>query len=216
MKQCSRCKESKPFTAFGINRREKSGLRPECRECRALETKRDSKKIQARVIAWRKANPEKYQASLEKHSLSKRRQEAKWRETHKEHKAATDRRWFEKTYAEKPKKFRDQYLAWQKKYPDRARALNSRGAARRREAMAVGDCTPQQWEAILAYYHHRCAQCGAEGSLTIDHFIPLVRGGHHESQNLWPLCDACNHRKHARMPVQPAPPHAIAFLLEAS
>jgi hypothetical protein len=48
---------------------------------------------------------------------------------------------------------------------------------------------------------HRCASCGkpeTEGFLTIDHIVPLARGGTHEAANIQPLCLPCNMRKHAR------------------
>lgn len=45
---------------------------------------------------------------------------------------------------------------------------------------------------------HRCRQCKATEDLTVDHIIPLVRGGAHDEGNLQTLCRPCNSRKGAR------------------
>lgn len=34
----------------------------------------------------------------------------------------------------------------------------------------------------------------------VDHYIPLVKGGKHEEENLRLACPTCNHKKHAKMP----------------
>lgn len=46
----------------------------------------------------------------------------------------------------------------------------------------------------------RCANCGAGGRLTLDHRIPLSRGGTWKRGNLQLLCDKCNSEKADRMP----------------
>ncbi|MGE4283733.1 MAG: HNH endonuclease [Clostridia bacterium] len=41
-----------------------------------------------------------------------------------------------------------------------------------------------------------CVVCAAEKDLTIDHIIPLSRGGTNEITNLQVLCRKCNSKKH--------------------
>jgi 5-methylcytosine-specific restriction endonuclease McrA len=38
----------------------------------------------------------------------------------------------------------------------------------------------------------KCAHCGRPGLLTVDHKIPLSRGGSNWPSNLQPLCFRCN------------------------
>ena len=79
MKTCSTCKEVKPLTCFGKDKRSKNGLRSQCKECekkyringeknRDLEKKhthakqyRDKHKDveRARLLKWKTENPEK-------------------------------------------------------------------------------------------------------------------------------------------------------------
>lgn len=46
---------------------------------------------------------------------------------------------------------------------------------------------------------HKCVKCGSTDDLTIDHIIPLSRGGKDEAINLQTLCFKCNLRKGSRI-----------------
>lgn len=67
-----------------------------------------------------------------------------------------------------------------------------------RRARSVGTVTPAAWQAVLERYHHRCAYCGADGKLTMDHVVALAKGGRHEPANVVPACARCNSRKGTR------------------
>jgi hypothetical protein len=49
---------------------------------------------------------------------------------------------------------------------------------------------------------HRCAYCGAQGQLTIDHVVPLSRGGDNNQENLAAACRPCNASKKDRTPAE--------------
>ena len=56
------------------------------------------------------------------------------------------------------------------------------------------------WEQALADYGYRCAFCGDdERQLTVDHIIPLSRGGGNWSFNIRPLCAPCNRTKESQL-----------------
>lgn len=42
-----------------------------------------------------------------------------------------------------------------------------------------------------------CACCGSTNNLTIDHIIPISRGGKNERSNVQVLCEPCNLKKGA-------------------
>ena len=55
-------------------------------------------------------------------------------------------------------------------------------------------------------FNYKCACCGRSESdvqLTVDHIIPLARGGTNYLDNLQILCKSCNSRKRDRILVQP-------------
>jgi hypothetical protein len=74
--------------------------------------------------------------------------------------------------------------------------------AARRAAYADSDFDLAAWERLKAFHGHRCLNCQAteaDSPLTMDHIVPLSRGGTHEERNIQPLCFPCNMRKHAKI-----------------
>lgn len=53
-------------------------------------------------------------------------------------------------------------------------------------------------EDVFLRDEHRCRACGSERELTIDHIVPVSRGGTNVEENLQTLCRPCNSRKGAR------------------
>jgi 5-methylcytosine-specific restriction endonuclease McrA len=49
---------------------------------------------------------------------------------------------------------------------------------------------------------HWCGKTVAPGDLTMDHVLPLARGGKTTKNNVVPCCKECNTRKKSRMPNQ--------------
>jgi len=68
-----------------------------------------------------------------------------------------------------------------------------------REINAEGDFSLEEWNTKLEEYNYRCAYCGqglSSNTITIDHVIPLSRGGSNYIDNLVPACRLCNSKKH--------------------
>lgn len=55
------------------------------------------------------------------------------------------------------------------------------------------------FRAVSKRDRHRCAWCGAPGS-TIDHLVPVSRGGQSRLDNCVVACRACNHSRNNRLP----------------
>ncbi len=55
------------------------------------------------------------------------------------------------------------------------------------------------WNDLLVKFGYRCAYCRAEGKMTLDHVVPLVRGGKHSPENIVPACESCNYSKQDRL-----------------
>jgi len=75
--------------------------------------------------------------------------------------------------------------------------------AERRVLENQGDLTTETWQGIVDQYI-RCPYCGHPfdddvRKLTIDHVIPLDRGGQHTKGNVLPVCSRCNHEKFTRL-----------------
>jgi hypothetical protein len=59
------------------------------------------------------------------------------------------------------------------------------------------DFTVTDWLAICEMHGNRCASCGEEKPLTVDHIKPRVAGGTDSLDNIQPLCLSCNSSKSA-------------------
>ena len=66
------------------------------------------------------------------------------------------------------------------------------------EQTAAGTATVAQILARIAMYGGICWICRVAAGTTIDHVIPLSKGGTNWPANLRPACKACNSRKHNR------------------
>lgn len=83
---------------------------------------------------------------------------------------------------------------WVRDNPDKVQAMKVR-----RRAVVSEALPPGTWDAIKARYGNRCLACGrTDRPLTVDHVIPLVRGGTHTAANIQPLCKPCNSQKNTK------------------
>ena len=65
-----------------------------------------------------------------------------------------------------------------------------------------GSYTFDEWENLKAQYNWTCPCCKKaepEIKLTVDHIIPLSRGGSNNIENIQPLCRGCNSKKRTKV-----------------
>lgn len=98
---------------------------------------------------------------------------------------------------EKKARQRAQVKEWLKSNPEKRRVQrrNDRHVRRARIKGNGGSITAKELEALRSRHGKRCAYCGARGRMTIDHIVPLARGGTHEARNIQFLCAPCNSAK---------------------
>lgn len=79
-------------------------------------------------------------------------------------------------------------------------AKKRRDYARRKAAIVKErPFTAEAWENMVLRHHHRCYYCRQERPLTLDHVMPLTKGGRHVEENIVPACRSCNSRKNNRI-----------------
>ena len=208
MKKCSKCKIEKPVIDFSKNSTSKDGLRPDCKTCRAIEsriyyqkniaerraknkeyTANNKEKIKAYQVSYREKNPEKVKESVKKSYLKNKEKileySRQWREKNRE------------KWREYSKKSRD-------KNPDLALSSNRKrraakhGADGRHSKNDIANLFKRQ-RGLCAYCKIKLKESGPD-KMHIDHIQPLSRGGSDWPHNLQLLCRKCNLTKHATDP----------------
>ena len=87
--------------------------------------------------------------------------------------------------------------AWREAHPEQNRVLHEQYRARVNEV--EGEVTLEEWMEILEEHEFTCHYCKQViDGLTMDHVIPISKGGRHEADNIVPACLSCNSSKGAK------------------
>lgn len=171
---CTVCKRTLPLASFHVKNAATGEWRSQCKECRnAIKAEyraANGAQIKATDATYREAN----RAELAE------RQRA-WREAHPESYGAIHSKW----------KAENKDL------------VNASTHKRRNTIKGAGHhWTAAEWQALKARYGFTCLLCGRKEpdiALTVDHVVPVSRGGGNTIDNIQPLCKGCNSRKHVNV-----------------
>jgi 5-methylcytosine-specific restriction endonuclease McrA len=161
----------------------------------------------ARARAWQEANPDKVAISKQrqKESGKDRERAAKMRRENPE----VARQRSRATYWKNAHTYRDRPKQWAKANPDKARALWARNNRRRKAATrGATDLDPINPLDIYERDGWLCGLCGKpidkrrrfpdRLSATLDHIVPISRGGQHVPENVQAAHYTCNSSKRDR------------------
>ena len=197
IKVCRKCNAEKPASAFDVNVKVSSGYFSTCQECRRARANAWKAENKDRIRAyeeanrdylrelrkdWARRNPDRYQTIRKRHY-----------EGHKEYYARKARAWYAAN--------RDRSLARSHAYfrTESGKIRRRLAASKYRALRKEGDATLEEINALMQR-QTKCAYCKKKftGKMpaTIDHVIPLSKGGLHTISNLVLACRSCNSRKH--------------------
>ena len=198
-KDCALAGQPQPVEAYNRDAQRPDGLRPACKLCtrRTDSARRDANPERERLRhkaryaanpelerrrskAWRDANPE----------LQRRRSKA-WRDANPEYSSLKAAAWrvAHPGYA----------AAWCEANPQKVAAKYQRRRARLDSAGGGSFNTGRDdYRARILYYGARCAYCDGKAE-TLDHAIPVSRGGSNWPANIRPACRACNLSKGSKL-----------------
>lgn len=148
------------------------------REKQARYAAAHPEKVHLRATKWKRANPERVVRNRKAYYEANRQ------------KAIEDAiTWGQNN----PEKARERHAKWYKANP-KVFALNraKRRALKYANTPIDEMLTSTEWLAILADANGHCHYCGKEAKLTLDHVIPLSKGGKHSKNNVIPACLHCN------------------------
>ena len=196
---CVRCHLIKDLSEFYF-RADSGKYRPECKIC-TLEREHSYQILNAELIKKRRhrhylRNRELLLSKQLVYASQRRQQEAerarRWRAEHPDKMRQLNVSY----YARNRCQVLAQKSAYNKEHPEDVQARSRNRKARIRGA-STGTVTAKQWSELKSYYEHRCAYClKPTDALTMDHMIPIARGGEHDISNVVPACRDCNFHKH--------------------
>lgn len=141
---------------------------------------------------YRVRSPERSRESVRKYAAKNPEKVRQWS------RQARVRRMADPERAEVARAKRREYMRRLRQTPGfKARKVAEEQVRRARKQGAEGVATVAQIAARVAYFGGLCYLCGTEAN-TIDHVIPLARGGTNWAANLRPACRSCNSRKGGR------------------
>lgn len=202
-KRCRICGEDKPRSDFSKHARTTDRLNSYCKACsnerNRLRYIANKASIDARHMEYYWKNKETYYARGKKwakaHPEKIRVKYARWYYSHQDERRESSARW----YSANGKRARVYGVRWRAANPARTQAQGQKRRARVRGA--EGSYTFQEWLELKAQYDYRCLCCGKqepEIKLTVDHVIPLSKGGRNDIANIQPLCKSCNSSKNTK------------------
>lgn len=140
---------------------------------------------------WRKDNPDYFREWKAANPERKQELNRASRDRHRRAEYAQNRA----RYAANKKRFRTMVRNWEQRNP----GAMSDYRARRRARKKNGRVSTRDWNRLVRRYGSRCFYCCCGGPMTMDHVIPLVRGGRHTIGNVVPACRSCNSSKQDRL-----------------
>ena len=173
-RECTKCKQCLEFPKnFFKDKKGKGGYKSCCKKC-DQSIKRKPKNKEANKKYRTGENYAKYRAmdnAYKRKYLSHLRKNS---DKYRAYKAEKD-----KAYRQTPS----------------GRASMARNKSKRKSG-DPGKLTGKQWLSVLKKFENRCAYCGtSDACLTMDHFIPISKGGKTIIENIVPACISCNSSK---------------------
>lgn len=200
-KTCTKCEITKPIDDFSVNKRNKTdGRQPKCKACNSKYYSERSDKIKKRINEHYHNNHERV---LEERAELRKRPEAKAK------KAEQDRKYVQNNR----NKINQYHNQWQKENRDKVRVYHRNWYAenyplqrarmlanihkRRARILANGNNTLTKEDIELLFSTtNSCSYCSATGvKLTLDHIVPISRGGTNSPDNIALACGHCNSSK---------------------
>lgn len=165
-KKCSKCGRLLVASTdnFSKQKKGKYGIRAVCKECVKIYSKKHYEE-------YKEENREYAKNYYHKHKEERTNYNKKYNEEHKEELA-------------------EYYKEWSKSPQGRISAFNGNNKRRQRTEQQGNGVTKEQWLEMMKYFEFKCAYSGITlnaNTRSIDHIVPLAKGGEHEIWNCVPM-----------------------------
>ena len=188
----------------------KLGIASQCKKCEKIY--REEKKEEIREYNKQYYQEHKKESSeyYQKHKDEKREYNKQYKEEHKEEISEYNKQYKEKhkeEISEYNKQYREEnkeyYIEYMKEYREENPHMqfNSNNKRRQLEENQGDGITKEQWYEMMCFFDWKCAYSGEylggnSEDRTIDHIVPLSKGGEHEVWNCVPMMKLYNKNKY--------------------
>lgn len=125
------------------------------------------------------------------------RRNAEWARANREAINAYRVEWYARNAERQRAYHREHYRTWGTRNRDRLNGAAHRRRSRTRDN-GIYRVSASDIRKMRARQSGECSYCGRVANLTVDHIIPIARGGSHSPGNLILACGPCNRSKGAR------------------
>jgi len=222
-KTCSKCEENKAVSEFHKSKANADGYNYYCKQCVKNYSKwkyANDPDYRAKIKNYNKQwvidNRAHVNARAREYAAKRRATDPEYVERHRMYdRRALDRNpeRRERNRIKSKEWYFEQGVAYKQKYNEQRRHRYANdpefkqrvyvSILKRQRAMRGGDIslTGEQWETIIEQHEGRCVYCGCIPQvMTVDHVVPLSKGGAHNAYNVVPSCSSCNSSKNSKMP----------------
>lgn len=190
-KICTKCGQEKRLTEFYSGVSYARGICTRCKAC----IKAYSKRYQEMNREQQREYDRRYKKRHRQKILEKARKASRTEEGRKKRRLY----WL---------KNKEKFHEWARAYRGRHQASESARCNRndKTRRKAKGQFSQQQWEVLCSFFDS-CPCCNKVEVFTIDHIIPVSKGGTHWIDNIQPICFICNSTKCNRHSTDYRPQH---------
>lgn len=173
-------KNGKPCKKCGGNEWYNDGHCVTCTNERQRRYYRDNPEPKkANAKKWKQQNPDR-----------KKELDSRWQKENKDRANESKQKWLRNN----PGRAKEAARGWRKRNPDKKMAIEENRRARKNNT--GGSYTGPEWKALVESYGGRCLCCGrTDVRLTVDHIVPISKGGSSDIGNIQCLCVQCNSSK---------------------
>lgn len=215
-KTCTKCGIEKPLNNFSKNPKYRGGHIHQCKKCRYISLVAHRKLIKHdRKQADKKYYENHKENILQQHKVYRKTNPEKCREInrayyvgHRDKYCEVSHKWYweNREYAlDKQRKInreRKRNRHKEKIYRDKNRKRRMEYSRQRRDRVRQngGNFTQKEWNQLCENHQFKCVKCGRNDlKLTVDHVVPIIRGGNNTIDNIQPLCLKCNLQKQSKV-----------------
>jgi 5-methylcytosine-specific restriction endonuclease McrA len=194
MKYCTKCKLEKDCIHFRASKAYKDGLFCWCNDCTAVYHKNRLKTLKSKEpvakAVCKKCGVEKDSSKFSKSKFTSTGLDPRCKECYRD--ITRERR--------KDPKVRERARLTSLEYNRKNPLARKRHKATRRARFlkTQGSFTDESLSNKFKYYGNRCIYCKTDDNITLEHLIPLSRGGTNWTANLAPSCLPCNMKKNSK------------------